>query len=338
VSPDMTNMLAARQHGAPGRYPSRLSRTAVPSLAILLGALFFGMTPAARAQDLRPIASTIASRISTSNHKTLAVVDFTDLEGNVTKLGRFLAEELSVDLVEEAKGFDVIDRTHLKALLQEHQLSATGLIDPLTARKLGKIAGADALVTGTLTPFGDSIRLSVKVLDTETAKMLAASTTEVPKTPALAALIGDVTSSSRTSASPPADQPPSPAAAAAEISVDQNALLFAVRKCQRSGNLLSCSGYIKNKADKRRTVNPVGNNSPVVVDELGDQYTSGYNKFRFGGSMFGQELEPDLPVNFSFSVEDVNPAATHATVIFAGWVQNEGNFKVTLRNVPIQKE
>jgi TolB-like protein len=298
--------------------------------------LFLLMSPAARGQDLRPIASTIAARLAASNHKTLAVVDFTDLEGNVTKLGRFQAEEFSVDLMEDAKGFDVIDRTHLKSLLQEHQLSATGLIDPLTARKLGKIAGADALVTGTLTPLGDSIRLSVKVLDTETARMLAASSTDVPKTPALSALIGEPAVSSKDSATTgvPASSPTS----APEITVDQNALLFGIRKCQRSGNLLSCSGYIKNKADKRRIVNPVGNSAPVVVDELGGQYLSGYGKFRFGSSMFDQDLEPDLPVNFSFSVENVNPAATHATVILSGWIQNEGGFKVTLRNVPIRKE
>src|ERR1700683_685327 len=80
--------------------------------------LFLLMSPAARGQDLRPIASTIAARLAASNHKTLAVVDFTDLEGNVTKLGRFQAEEFSVDLMEDAKGFDVIDRTHLKSLLQ----------------------------------------------------------------------------------------------------------------------------------------------------------------------------------------------------------------------------
>ncbi len=34
----------------------------------------------------------------------------------------------------------VIDRTHLKAILHEHKLASTGLIDPQTARQLGRIA------------------------------------------------------------------------------------------------------------------------------------------------------------------------------------------------------
>ena len=58
------------------------------------------------------------------------MVDFTDLQGNVTELGRFLAEELSITLSESEKGFEIVDRTHLKAILQENKLSTTGLMDP----------------------------------------------------------------------------------------------------------------------------------------------------------------------------------------------------------------
>src|ERR1700687_3625171 len=90
------------------------------------------------AQDLRPIASNLAAQITASGRKTVAVVDFTDLKGNVTELGRFFAEEVSVDLVGVAKGYEVIDRTHLKSILQENKLASTGLIDPQTARKLGQ--------------------------------------------------------------------------------------------------------------------------------------------------------------------------------------------------------
>src|SRR5712664_1113351 len=148
-------------------------------LALMLGMI---STQPALAQDLKTVSSSLSSRIAASGRKTVAVIDFTDLQGNVTELGRFLAEELSVDLVNDARGFEVIDRTHLKSILQEHKLATTGLIDPQTARKLGQIAGVDALVTGTITAFGDSVRLSAKVLDTSTAKIIAASTADVPKT------------------------------------------------------------------------------------------------------------------------------------------------------------
>ncbi len=113
-------------------------------------------------KEIENISQTMADKIAASGKKKVAVVDFTDLQGNVTELGRFISEEFSISLASAGKGFIVIDRTHLKSILAEHKLSAKGLIDPATARKLGKIAGVDALVTGTLTPFGDSGELQLK--------------------------------------------------------------------------------------------------------------------------------------------------------------------------------
>jgi len=133
-------------------------------------------------------APLIAEQIAKSGKQRIAVVDFTDLQGNVTELGRFLAEALSVSLAAAAKGFDVIDRTHLENLLAEHRLSARGLIDPQTSQRL-KVAGVQGLLTGTVIPMGDSVRLTLKVLDVETAKISAPTEIDIPKTPAIQALI-----------------------------------------------------------------------------------------------------------------------------------------------------
>lgn len=126
-------------------------------------------------REIKSLSSVMSENIIKAGKKTVAVVDFVDLQGNVTELGRFLAEEFSVALAGGGKGFEVVDRTHLKSILSEHKLSTTGLIDPQTARKLGQITGVGALLTGTVTPFGDSVRLSVKILDTSTAKVIGAS-------------------------------------------------------------------------------------------------------------------------------------------------------------------
>lgn len=139
--------------------------------------------------EISNLSTTMAAKIAKAGKKTIAVVDFTDLQGNVTELGRFLAEELSITLSESEKGFEIVDRTHLKAILQENKLSTTGLMDPQVARKLGQIAGVDALITGTITPFGDSIRVSAKVLDTVTAKIISASAANIAKTKAIEELL-----------------------------------------------------------------------------------------------------------------------------------------------------
>src|SRR5712664_187432 len=137
---------------------------------ILCLALLTLVGRSALGQELKQVSPTLAAKIAESGRKRIAVVDFTDLQGNVTELGRYLAEELSGALVNDSRGFRVIDRAHLKSILQEHKLAATGLIDPETARQLGKIAGVDTLVTGTITSaFGDTVRVLVKALDVETA-------------------------------------------------------------------------------------------------------------------------------------------------------------------------
>jgi TolB-like protein len=140
-------------------------------------------------EEIKDISANMARDIADAGKKTIAVADFTDLQGNVTELGRFLAEEFSVALAGAGTQFEVVDRIHLKSIIMEHKLSATGMIDPKTARKLGKIAGVQALITGTVTPFGDNVRITVKILDTETAKIIGASTANIAKTKAIEELL-----------------------------------------------------------------------------------------------------------------------------------------------------
>ncbi|MEK6590736.1 MAG: FlgO family outer membrane protein [Nitrospinota bacterium] len=141
-------------------------------------------------EEIEDLSNAMAENIVKSGKKTVAVVDFTDLQGNVTELGRFLAEEFSVALASTGKEFVVVDRTHLKAILKEHKLADTGIIDPATAKKVGQIAGVDALVTGSITPLEHSIRILVKILDTSTAKIIGASSGNLEKTEAIKKLLG----------------------------------------------------------------------------------------------------------------------------------------------------
>ena len=165
---------------------SRLALTLCMTLVVFLSTF---QVVHAFEKEVNNISATMAENISNAGRQKIAVVDFTDLQGNVTEFGRFLAEEFSVALAGAGKGFDVVDRTHLKSILTEHKLASKGLIDPATARKLGKIAGVEALITGTITPFGDTVRLSVKILDTETAKVIGATRGNIAKTQAIEELL-----------------------------------------------------------------------------------------------------------------------------------------------------
>ncbi len=167
------------------RIPSRCVGGAMLLAFLLLSASAFGYE-----KEIKDLSAAMAEKIAGKGKQTVAVVDFNDLEGNITQLDRFIAEEFSVALAGAGKGFKVIDRTHLKAIIKENNLSATGLIDPATIKKLGKIVGVDALITGTLTPFGDNMHLAVKILDTETAEIIDATTGDIAKTKAIDEMLG----------------------------------------------------------------------------------------------------------------------------------------------------
>ena len=68
-------------------------------LTVFMTFIIFVLLPVrsfAYEKEIKGISSTITESIAKSGKKTIAVVDFTDLQGNVTELGRFIAEELSV--------------------------------------------------------------------------------------------------------------------------------------------------------------------------------------------------------------------------------------------------
>jgi len=286
--------------------------------------------------EIKDLSSVMTVNIANAGKKTVAVVDFTDLQGNVTELGRFLAEEFSVALAGSGKGFEVVDRTHLKSIITEHKLSATGLIDPQTARKLGEIAGVEALITGTITPFGDSIRLSVKVLDTETAKMISASSGNIARTKAIEELLArgiDVSTATRERPIAMRSAPPS-----AGKTVEAEGFIFRPVGCKRTGEKVVCTISFQNNEGEEKKLKVHGTRNPNsrLIDNLGNQYPATF--IMIGGKKHDysiwQRFSPQLPVNVQFISEGVRSNATHITAVI-GIAQ----FKnlVVVRNIPITK-
>src|SRR5690242_6962233 len=113
------------------------------SLAFLVFAITGQLLLQAQDMDteISSLATNLASSIHTQEKKKVAVIDFTDLEGGSTELGKYVAEQLTVDLVMVRQDFSVLDRANLRKILAEHKLTATGLVDPENAKKLGQFAG-----------------------------------------------------------------------------------------------------------------------------------------------------------------------------------------------------
>ena len=72
--------------------------------------------------------------------------------------------------------YKVIDRRNIEKIIEEHKLQFSGSIDESTAVELGKLAGLDNIVLGSVALFGSSSYMtSVKMIDVETGQILSES-------------------------------------------------------------------------------------------------------------------------------------------------------------------
>jgi TolB-like protein len=148
------------------------------SLRIILAVLCFIVCGHALAQDidteLANMTERLAVKINAKDMKKVAVIDFTDLQGGASELGKYIAEQMTVDFAMTNRDFQILDRANLKRILAEHKLTAMGLIDPDNAKKLGMFAGVDAIILGTIIPKSQSVSLTAKIITTETAEIVGA--------------------------------------------------------------------------------------------------------------------------------------------------------------------
>lgn len=153
-------------------------------LSVLL-VFLFGVVGAANAQTLDKEMSGLADKVSKTlvaqGYKNVAAIDFTDLQGQPTELGRYLSERLEVEIV-TVGGVSMVDRANIKSILAEHKLTEAGLVNPANAKKLGEFAGVDAILIGNVTALDDGIELMVKAIATSSAKIAAAGRIKFPKT------------------------------------------------------------------------------------------------------------------------------------------------------------
>jgi TolB-like protein len=128
--------------------------------------------------EISNLGTNLATAIKEQQKKKVAVIDFTDLQGGSSELGKYVAEQLTVDLVMVRQDFSVLDRANLRKILAEHKLTATGLVDPDNAKKLGQFAGVDAIILGTVTPKKLSVAVTAKIIATDTAEIVGAAKTQ----------------------------------------------------------------------------------------------------------------------------------------------------------------
>jgi curli biogenesis system outer membrane secretion channel CsgG len=84
-----------------------------------------------------------SAEFSMERYKRIAVMDF---QGNNINVGTALAESLVPALMES--GFEVVERSALEKLLKEQKLGLTGALNSSQISQIGQIAGVNAIIFG----------------------------------------------------------------------------------------------------------------------------------------------------------------------------------------------
>ncbi len=159
---------------------SQYSRRSSPLTCVLfLVTLLVVAAPPVGAEDLVAgvdrLAEGLAKGADTNGRIKVAILEFSDISGYRSALGRFLAEELVTALASlEPPRFEVIERSQLAKVLAEQKLSESSLLDPETVVEIGKILGIQGIVTGSLADLGATVRVNARLISAETASILSA--------------------------------------------------------------------------------------------------------------------------------------------------------------------
>jgi len=83
----------------------------------------------------------------------------------------------------------VVDRSNLDKIRQEQGFQLSGEVSDESAKAIGQIIGAGAIITGTLINIGDSYRLTLKAINVKTATIVASYPTDIPNNLRVRALL-----------------------------------------------------------------------------------------------------------------------------------------------------
>ena len=218
-------------------------------------------------QQMSNLTSQIISSFNQSNVRKIAVIEFADLEGNVTQLGRFIAEELITRFFTTGK-FEVVERNLLQKVLEEQKLGTSGYIDQETAISIGQILGVDAIITGSLTDLGDNVKINARLISTETGSVFAVASVNVYKDPTIKLLMGE---SVPTAGLPEGTQKPQ---SGLKPPVIQHGVQFALEKCFYTNGSVSVVFTVTNlDLDKEISIlNYTRNEKLRFFDENGNEF------------------------------------------------------------------
>lgn len=118
-------------------------------------------------------ASAPVSEAPAAPRPGVVVFAFDSKSAETADMGGDVAQAITEALI-KGKSLKPVERTELNKILAEQDMALTGLISDSEAIKVGRIAGARYILLGSLSFVADQVRLNARLLDVETAEIVAA--------------------------------------------------------------------------------------------------------------------------------------------------------------------
>lgn len=109
-----------------------------------------------------------------TNPTRVAIINFDNTIAKTNEFGNLggpLRDMLTTDL-SEVKNLLMVDRQSLEKVINEQNLNNSNRFDQNTATRLGKLLGAEIVITGTYFEFYSSLRVDAKIINVETGEIL----------------------------------------------------------------------------------------------------------------------------------------------------------------------
>ena len=96
----------------------------------------------------------------------VAVIDFESI-GDDPNIGRGVTEIVRTELIKTGN-YEVVERALLNKIIEEQRFQLSDLVDPSRAVELGKLLGADLILTGSVVKIGTSYTINARFIDVKT--------------------------------------------------------------------------------------------------------------------------------------------------------------------------
>jgi TonB family protein len=125
--------------------------------------------------ELKTLAARMLKRADKAkcrpNSCTILVANFTTRSGSTSRFGIQLADSISVELLAQGHGIQIVDRTHLRDYLVREHIPSNALKGREAARWLATEFQANAVLLGTIERLGDHFNLLIELLNISNDKV-----------------------------------------------------------------------------------------------------------------------------------------------------------------------